>query len=168
MVLMLFLFSEIRNRDAPTRIAQAPTSVSLPFWAPSGERGMSSMELGIAAASATEGCRKFWRAGRGRDGISVSSFSGTLRTTSPRQHPAFYGSPCLFPRVPFELDRKDGNYSLTEEAIRAGLRARTLGEMRTEAAMLWTIFRPRLSRTTNRYRSTTVLPKIAVALSNTN
>jgi hypothetical protein len=40
----------------------------------------------------------------------------------PGNTPRFMAQPCLFPRVPFELDRKGGDYSLAEEAIRAGLR----------------------------------------------
>jgi hypothetical protein len=34
--------------------------------------------------------------------------------------PRFMAQPPLYPRVPFELNRKDGDYSLVEQAIRAG------------------------------------------------
>jgi hypothetical protein len=36
--------------------------------------------------------------------------------------PRFLAQPPLYPRVPFELERSDGGYSLVERAIRLGLR----------------------------------------------
>jgi hypothetical protein len=35
--------------------------------------------------------------------------------------PRFMAQPPLYPRVAFELERDDGNYSLVEQAIRLGL-----------------------------------------------
>jgi hypothetical protein len=54
-LLMLFLFSDVGKEDAPTRIRVGAHLRVPSLLAPSGERGMSSVELGLAAASATEG-----------------------------------------------------------------------------------------------------------------
>ena len=54
-LLMLFLFSDVGERDAPTRIRLGSHLHVARLLAPAGELGMSFMDLGAAAASATEG-----------------------------------------------------------------------------------------------------------------
>src|SRR5438270_2502110 len=54
-LLMLFLFSDVGENDAPTRIRLGSHLVVARLLAPAGEEGMSMIEISRAAAGATEG-----------------------------------------------------------------------------------------------------------------
>jgi hypothetical protein len=125
-LLMLFLFSDVGDKDAPTRI-RVGSHLRIPkLLAPMGEDGLSAMEIGIAAARETDGMQE----------ISATGSAGTVYLCHPflvhaAQHhrgktPRFLAQPPLLPRVPFELERIDGDYSLVERAILFGLRERTI------------------------------------------
>jgi hypothetical protein len=120
-LLMLFLFSDVGEKDAPTRI-RLGSHLRVPrFLAPAGENGISSKELGQAAARVTDGMPE----------ITATGTAGTVFLCHPflvhaaQPHhgltPRFLAQPPLYPKVPFELTRRDGNYSLVERAIRLGL-----------------------------------------------
>jgi len=120
-LLMLFLFSDVGDNDAPTRI-RLGSHLRIPqLLAPAGEDGLSMMELSIAAARVTEGLPE----------VSATGTAGTVFLCHPflvhaaQAHhgvtPRFLAQPPLYPRVPFELTRSDGDYSLVEKAIRLGL-----------------------------------------------
>ena len=120
-LLMLFLFSDVSENDAPTRIRLGSHLRVPPLLAPAGESGLATMELSLAAARATEGLPE----------VSATGTAGTVFLCHPflvhaaRAHrgatPRFLAQPPLFSRVPFELSRSDGNYSLVERALRLGL-----------------------------------------------
>jgi phytanoyl-CoA dioxygenase PhyH len=120
-LLMLFLFSDVGMEDAPTRI-RIGSHLRIPsLLAPSGEDGMTSLELGIAAASATEGMQEALALGRAGTVYLCHPFLVHAAQPHGGKTPRFMAQPPLFPKAPFKLDRADGNYSLIEKAILAGL-----------------------------------------------
>ncbi len=93
-LLMLFLFSDVGERDAPTRIRIGSHFDMARFLAPAGEAGTVYL------------CHPF------------------LVHAAQRHHgatPRFMAQPPLHPVEPFRLDREDGNYSPVEIAIRQAL-----------------------------------------------
>ena len=125
-LLMLFLFSDVGEEDAPTRI-RVGSHLRIPkLLAPMGEHGLSAMEIGIVAAQETCGMQE----------ISATGCAGTVYLCHPflvhaaqphrGERPRFLAQPPLIPRVTFELERNDGDYSLVERAILLGLRENTI------------------------------------------
>jgi hypothetical protein len=120
-LLMLFLFSDVSENDGPTRI-RVGSHLRIPqLLAPAGEEGLSIMELSSVATGATEGMPE----------VNATGTAGTVFLCHPflvhaaQSHrgvtPRFLAQPPLYPRLPFELTRSDGDYSLIERAIRLGL-----------------------------------------------
>jgi phytanoyl-CoA dioxygenase PhyH len=120
-LLMLFLFSDIDENDAPTRIRLGSHLRVPPLLAPLGEGGLSMMELSTAAARATEGMPE--AAAMGPAGTVFLCHPFLVHAAQPHHGtaPRFLAQPPLLPRVPFELTRSNGDYSLVELAIRLGL-----------------------------------------------
>lgn len=121
-LLMLFLFSDTCELDAPTRI-RVGSHLRIPeLLAARGEQGMSCLELGPAADAATEGMTEVVAVGQAGTVYLCHPFlvhaAQRLRALTPR----FMAQPPLYLREPLELDRADNNYSPVEEAIRSGLR----------------------------------------------
>jgi hypothetical protein len=83
---------------------------------------MSSVELGLAAASATEGMPEALALGAAGTVYLCHPFLVHAAQPHHGNTPRFMAQPPLYPRVPFEFDRNDDKYSLVEEAIRVGLR----------------------------------------------
>lgn len=120
-LLMLFLFSDVGEQDAPTRI-RAGSHLRIPrLLAPAGEDGLSSLELAKLAEPETAGM----------DEVTATGETGTVYLCHPflvhaaQPHhgvlPRFMAQPPLYPKAPLELTRSDGEYSLVEQAIRLGL-----------------------------------------------
>jgi Phytanoyl-CoA dioxygenase (PhyH) len=120
-LLMLFLFSDIGENDAPTRIRLGSHLRVPPLLAPVGEDGLSMMELSVAAAHATEGMLE--TTATGAVGTVFLCHPFLVHAAQPHHGvtPRFLAQPPLCPRLPFELTRSDGDYSLVELAIRLGL-----------------------------------------------
>ncbi|MFN7996800.1 MAG: phytanoyl-CoA dioxygenase [Bryobacteraceae bacterium] len=120
-LLMLFLFSDIADQDAPTRIRLGSHLAVPPLLAPAGDKGMSMMEISRLAEKDTAGLRE----------ISATGAAGTVYLCHPflvhagQPHrgmtPRFLAQPPLIPKMRFELTRKECDYSLVEQAIRLGL-----------------------------------------------
>jgi hypothetical protein len=116
-LLMLFLFSDVGELDAPTRIRVGSHLDMARFLAPAGEAGMSHLMLD--------------RMGANRPEALATGEAGTVYLCHPflvhaaQMHrgstPRFMAQPPLHPAEPFELDREDGNYSPVEIAIRRAL-----------------------------------------------
>lgn len=119
-LLMLFLFSDVTEHDAPTRI-RVGSHLDVPrLLAPHGEAGLSFMELAerlpapearsLALATGPAGtvylCHPF-----------LIHAAQAHRGTPPR----FLAQPPLCPAQPYQLERADGAYSPVEIAIRRGL-----------------------------------------------
>lgn len=122
-LLMLFLFSDVGEDDAPTRIRVGSHLMVPPLLAPAGEAGLSMVEISRRAEEATAGLAE----------ASATGPAGTVYLCHPflvhagRAHcgtaPRFLAQPPLYPAGRFELSgrRGEGEYSLVEEAIRIGL-----------------------------------------------
>jgi hypothetical protein len=116
-LLMLFLFSDVGELDAPTRIRAGSHLDIARFLAPFGEAGLSHPELDRVAAGLTE-----------RPQVLATGEAGTVYLCHPflvhaaQMHrgatPRFMAQPPLAPAAPFSLDRADGDYSPVEMAIR--------------------------------------------------
>ena len=120
-LLMLFLFSDVSENDAPTRI-RVGSHLRIPqLLAPGGEDGLSMMELSNAAARTTEGMPEANATGTAGTVFLCHPF--LVHAAQPHRGvtPRFLAQPPLYPRLPFELTRSDGDYSLIEKAIRLGL-----------------------------------------------
>jgi hypothetical protein len=117
-LLMLFLFSDVGERDAPTRIRVGSHLDMARFLAPAGEAGMSHLVLD--------------KMGAGRPQALATGEAGTVYLCHPflvhaaQRHfgttPRFMAQPPLHPAEPFRLEREDGDYSPVELAIRQALR----------------------------------------------
>lgn len=120
-LLMLFLFSDIGEQDAPTRILVGSHLDVPKLLEPHGENGLSFLELAerfdeqmlsrpLALATGSAGtvylCHPF-----------LVHAAQANRGTQPR----FLAQPPLLSTMPLELRRSDGGYSPVEAAIRLGL-----------------------------------------------
>lgn len=116
-LLMLFLFSDVGDDDAPTRIRVGSHRDMARFLAPAGETGMPHMALD--------------HMGTGRPLALATGEAGTVYLCHPflvhaaQSHrgarPRFLAQPPLHPAEPFRLERPDGAYSPVEIAIRQAL-----------------------------------------------
>ncbi len=120
-LLMLLLFSDVGEEDAATRIRLGSHLPVARLLAPAGEAGVSFMELGEAAARATAGMAETTATGTAGTAFLCHPFLVHAAQPHHGVTPRFLAQPPLYPRVPFELTRGDGNYSLVEQAIRIGL-----------------------------------------------
>jgi hypothetical protein len=116
-LLMLFLFSDVGELDAPTRIRAGSHLDMARLLEPVGEAGMSHLRLSEIAADRPEA-------------LAVGE-AGTVYLCHPflihaaQQHrgrvPRFMAQPPLHPAEPFRLEREDSDYSPVEIAIRQAL-----------------------------------------------
>jgi hypothetical protein len=118
-LLMLFLFSDVGEFDAPTRIKAGSHLDMARLLEPAGEAGMSHPMLDQLGAALN------------RPEALATGEAGTVYLCHPflvhaaQMHrgaaPRFMAQPPLHPAEPFRLDRDDGNYSPVEMAIRGAL-----------------------------------------------
>jgi hypothetical protein len=121
-LLMLFLFSDVGEFDAPTRIKVGSHLDIARLLEPPGEAGMSHAMLDELGAAI------------GRPEALATGEAGTVYLCHPflvhaaQMHrgsvPRFMAQPPLHPAEPLRLDRVDGDYSPVEMAIRQALRER--------------------------------------------
>jgi Phytanoyl-CoA dioxygenase (PhyH) len=121
-LLMLFLFSDVGEDDAPTRIKVGSHRDIARSLEPAGAAGLSHAELGRLGAALD------------RPQVLATGAAGTVYLCHPflvhaaQMHrgttPRFMAQPPLDPAEPFQLDRADGDYSSVERAIRLALRER--------------------------------------------
>jgi hypothetical protein len=116
-LLMLFLFSDVGDNDAPTLIRAGSHFDIARQLAPHGEAGMT---LGKLAADGFAGSAD-------RSVVAATGAAGTVYLCHPflvhsaQPHrgaePRFLAQPPLLPAEPLSLSRKDGGYSPVEQAI---------------------------------------------------
>ena len=121
-LLMLFLFSDVGESDAPTRIRVGSHLDVARILSPAGDNGLSARDL-----AATEGFAET----AARREVLATGDAGTVYLCHPflvhaaQQHrgsrPRFLAQPPLVPAGPFLLNRTDGAYSPVEQAIRIAL-----------------------------------------------
>jgi len=119
-LLMLFLFSDVGEHDAPTRIKIGSHRDIARVLQPAGEAGVSHAAIGQAGVALD------------RPEALATGEAGTVYLCHPflvhaaQMHqgtqPRFMAQPPLHPAEPFRLEREDGNYSPVEIAIRLALR----------------------------------------------
>jgi hypothetical protein len=117
-LLMLFLFSDVDDGDAPTRIRVGSHADIARVLAPAGERGLSLGEL----------ARNGFTESAGRPEVLATGAAGTVYLCHPflvhsaQSHhgtrPRFMAQPPLLPAASFDVDSP---VSLVEEAIRQAL-----------------------------------------------
>jgi hypothetical protein len=119
---MLFLFSDVSEQDAPTRIRLGSHLTVARLLAPEGEAGMTMLDVSRLADRETDGMPETTATGAAGTVYLCHPFlvhaAQPHRGTTPR----FMAQPPLISRVRFELERSDDNYSLVETAIRLGIR----------------------------------------------
>jgi hypothetical protein len=119
-LLMLFLFSDVGEDDAPTRI-DVGSHLDVPrILAPAGEDGLTFIELAqrfdvdrdpkIALATGAAG-----------DVYLCHPFLVHAAQRHRGKTPKFMAQPPLLPALPIAIERADGDYSPVERAIRIGL-----------------------------------------------
>ena len=119
-LLMLFLFSDVGEEDAPTRI-RVGSHLEIPrLLHPFGEEGLSFLEvsekLDVTADASIE-------LATGEVGTVYLCHPFLIHAAQPHRgfHPRFMAQPPLYPSEPFQIYRDDGDYSPVEIAIRIGL-----------------------------------------------
>jgi hypothetical protein len=121
-LLMLFLFSDVGENDAPTRIRVASHVDVTRMLAPAGEKGLSLREL--AANNFVETVKRQEVLATGEAGTVYLCHPFLVHAAQPHRgtRPRFLAQPPLLPAEPFLLHRADGAYSPVEQAIRIALR----------------------------------------------
>ncbi|GLW63131.1 phytanoyl-CoA dioxygenase [Actinomadura rubrobrunea] len=120
-LLMLFLFSDVGELDAPTRIRVGSHLDVPPILEPAGEEGLTFLEAAQKAVPASEHRPVALATGRAGDVYLCHPF--VVHSAQPHHgtEPRFMAQPPLYPAEPLRLERPDGAYSPVEAAIRRGL-----------------------------------------------
>jgi hypothetical protein len=120
-LLMLFLFSDVSENDAPTRIRIGSHRAVAQLLAPAGEQGMSALELALKAVPATEGMNE--AVATGTAGTVFLCHPFLLHAAQPHRGrmPRFMAQPPLCAFAPLQLNRADREYSPLERSIRLAL-----------------------------------------------
>lgn len=120
-LLMLFLFSDVGDEDAPTRIRVGSHLEVARYLSPAGEAGKSLRDM------LTE--RPDWF-DTGKEALATGTAGAVYLCHPFLVHAAqvhrgatvkFMAQPPLLPKVPLQIDRQDGDYSPVELAIRVAL-----------------------------------------------
>jgi Phytanoyl-CoA dioxygenase (PhyH) len=121
-LLMLFLFSDVSENDAPTRIRAGSHVDIARVLAPLGASGLSLREL--AANGFVESDARREVPATGEAGTVYLCHPFLVHAAQPHRGtcPRFLAQPPLLPAEPFLLERTDGAYSPVEEAIRIALK----------------------------------------------
>jgi hypothetical protein len=121
-LLMLFLFSDVGENDAPTRIRVGSHLDIARILAPQGDGGLSLKEVVTVPGFAETAARREVLA-TGDAGTVYLCHPFLVHAAQPHRgtRPRFLAQPPLMPSAPFLLNRTDGAYSLVEQAIRLAL-----------------------------------------------
>ena len=120
-LLMLFLFSDVSEDDAPTRIRAGSHVDIARRLAPAGDDGLSLREL--AENGFAESAHRPEVLATGEAGTVYLCHPFLVHAAQPHRgtRPRFLAQPPLLPRAPLRLKRDDGAYSPVEQAIRNAL-----------------------------------------------
>lgn len=121
-LLMLFLFSDIGNDDAPTRIRAGSHRAIARALDPAGDEGLTLREL-LEHTDETKGCVEALATGEAGTVYLCHPFLVHAAQPHRGTQPRFLAQPPLLPREPLSLDRADDDYSPVELAIHAALNA---------------------------------------------
>ncbi|MGE7469867.1 phytanoyl-CoA dioxygenase [Bosea sp. NPDC003192] len=120
-LLMLFLFSDIGEGDAPTRIRVGSHQDIARQLAPAGEAGLSLRELAADGFAGSTGRKEVLATGQAGTVYLCHPFLVHSAQPHRGKTPRFMAQPPLLPREPLSLDRPDGTCSPVEAAIRQAL-----------------------------------------------
>lgn len=123
-LLMLFLFSDVGDDDAPTRI-RVGSHLDVPrLLEPAGDAGLSFLELGEKLDTTAD---RALALATGEAGTVYLCHPFLIHAAQPHHgsRPRFMAQPPLYPAEPFQLHRDDGSYCPVEIAIRLGLGLQT-------------------------------------------
>jgi hypothetical protein len=120
-LLMLFLFSDVGEHDAPTRMRAGSHVDVARRLAPAGEEGLTLGEL--AANGFAETADRQEVLATGPAGTVYLCHPFIVHAAQPHRgtRPRFMAQPPLLPRVEPTLERSDGGYSVVELATRRAL-----------------------------------------------
>ncbi|MBI1358044.1 MAG: phytanoyl-CoA dioxygenase [Acidobacteria bacterium] len=120
-LLMLFLFSDVGESDAPTRIRAGSHLEIARRLAPAGEEGLTLGELAADGFLETAYCREVPATGPAGTVYLCHPFLVHAAQSHRGTQPRFLAQPPLLPAEPLRLERPDGAYSPVETAIRRAL-----------------------------------------------
>lgn len=120
-LLMLFLFSDVGEDDAPTRIRVGSHLDIARQLAPAGEAGLTLRELAADGFASTAHCPEVLATGPAGTVYLCHPFLVHAAQPHRGTRPRFMAQPPLLPAEPLRLERADGAYSAVETAIRMAL-----------------------------------------------
>ena len=121
MLLMLFVFSDVGEDDAPTRIRAGSHLEIARELAPAGDAGLTLRQLSADGYASTAHLPEVYATGS--PGTVYLCHPFLVHAAQPHRgtRPKFMAQPPLLPARPLELDRADGDYCPVEIAIRTAL-----------------------------------------------
>lgn len=119
-LLMLFLFSDVGEADAPTRIRKGSHLEVARLLAPAGDAGLSLREI-AARLDETEHCEEVLATGPAGTVYLCHPFVVHTAQRNRGQHPRFLAQPPLLPREPLRIERDESDHSPVERAIREAI-----------------------------------------------
>jgi hypothetical protein len=120
MLLMLFLFSDTGEDDAPTRFRVGSHRDIARLLVPYGEKGLSIMAL-AGKAAVTDNHPVTFATGAAGTVYLCHPFLVHAAQMHRGRVPKFMAQPGLIPREQIALERADGNYSPVERSIREAI-----------------------------------------------
>lgn len=120
-LLMLFLFSDVGEDDAPTRLRVGSHLEVARRLAPAGDAGLTLRELAASGFAETAHCPEAFATGPAGTVYLCHPFLVHAGQMHRGARPRFMAQPPLYPAQPLELERDDGSYSPVEQAIRLAL-----------------------------------------------
>ncbi|MGA0556442.1 phytanoyl-CoA dioxygenase family protein [Larkinella sp. VNQ87] len=120
-LLMLFLFSDVSEADAPTRIRTGSHQDVARLLQPAGEAGLSFMEVAEKLADLPERPEQL---ATGNAGTVYLCHPFLVHAAQPHHgtEPRFLAQPPLLIREEFRIEGNEGGYSPVAEAIRQALK----------------------------------------------
>ena len=120
-LLMLFLFSDVGEEDAPTSIRIGSHLDIARQLAPAGEAGLTLRDLAANGFAETAHCPEVLATGTAGTVYLCHPFLVHAAQPHHGTTPRFMAQPPLIPAQPLSLNRPDGDYSPVEAAIRLAL-----------------------------------------------
>lgn len=120
-LLMLFLFSDVGQRDAPTRIRAGSHLDIARMLAPAGESGLTLRELAANGFAETAELPEVLATGDAGTVYLCHPFLVHAAQPHHGTRPRFMAQPSLSPAASLSLNREDGDCSPVERAIRNAL-----------------------------------------------
>lgn len=119
-LLMLFLFSDTSERDAPTRIRVGSHLDMARILEPHGARGLGFMEI-AKELDRTSHCPEVLATGSAGTVYLCHPFLVHAAQGHRGSEPKFMAQPPLIPKEEMKLHRENGDYSPVEQAIRLAI-----------------------------------------------